>query len=288
MNAIECSGIGKDYTHFHLADIDLQVETGSIMGFVGPNGAGKSTTLRILMGLVHQDRGRARVLGHDLPNDAVAAKRDIGYISEDMRLHPTETIGFHTQLMKRIYPNWDDAYAAMLLKRFHLRIDQHVKGLSHGERVKATLLLVLARRPALLLLDEPTTGLDPAARKEILDEMAEVLLDADRTILFSSHNTQDVEQLCDRVTMINDGKIVFSDDKEALLDRWRRVRFRAAGQATPSIDGLRIDQLDPIGVGTVDNYSDAHRAAFEKGDVEVIGVEPMSLEEIFLANVEAH
>lgn len=196
------------------------------------------------------------MLGHDLPGDAVAAKYDTGYVSEDMRLHPTETIGFHTELMQRIYAGWDASYADVLLARFNLRLDQKVKSLSHGERIKATLLMALARRPRLLLLDEPTTGLDPAARKEILDEMAEVLIDAGRTILFSSHNTQDIEQLCDRVTMIRHGEIVFSDDKEALLDRWRRVRVRAE-TILPCIDGLRIDQSGPITIATVSNFSTA-------------------------------
>ena len=287
MNAIEMSAVGKDYSHFRLVDIDLAVEEGSIMGFVGPNGAGKSTTLRILMGLVHQDRGRVSVLGHELPGDAVAAKFDTGYVSEDMRLHPTETIGFHVELMQRIYAGWDEAYANALLSRFHLRLDQKVKGLSHGERIKATLLLALARRPRLLLLDEPTTGLDPAARKEILDEMAEVLIDDGRTILFSSHNTQDIEQLCDRVTMINRGEIIFSDDKEALLDRWRRVRVRTE-EKLPCIDGLRVDHAGPITVGTVSNFSAALPDMLERHRCEVMDVEPMSLEEIFLANVEAN
>ncbi len=287
MNAIEMCAVGKDYSHFRLVDIDLAVEEGSIMGFVGPNGAGKSTTLRILMGLVHQDRGQVSVLGHDLPGDAVTAKLDTGYVSEDMRLHPTETIGFHIELMRRIYPGWDEAYADALLARFHLRFEQKVKGLSHGERIKATLLLALARRPRLLLLDEPTTGLDPAARKEILDEMAEVLVDDGRTILFSSHNTQDIEQLCDRVTMIDQGKIIFSDDKEALLDRWRRVRVRT-NQTLPCIEGLRVEQAGPITIGTVSNFSAALPAMLERQRCEVMDIEPMSLEEIFLANVEVN
>ena len=168
------------------------------MGFVGPNGAGKSTTIRILMGMIRQDRGTVRVLGRRMPDDQAEAKRDIGFVSEDMRLHEATTLAWHMKFMASIYPGWDSAYAGTLLERFNLHADQTIKELSHGERVKAVLLLALARRPRLLLLDEPTTGLDPVARHEILTELMDVVRDERRAILFSSHNTQDVEQISDQ------------------------------------------------------------------------------------------
>ena len=195
------------------------------MGLIGPNGAGKSTTIRILMGLVHQDSGEVRVLGHRMPAEQVAAKWDIGFASEDMRLYDAMTLDWHMSFMRSIYPNWDAAYAQLLLKRFGLRAEQKIKGLSHGQRVKATLLLVLARKPKLLVLDEPTTGLDPVARHEILRELTAVMADEGRSILFSSHNTQDVEQISDQITFIDRGRIIDSMDKETYLDRWRRLRL---------------------------------------------------------------
>src|SRR5690606_19689247 len=134
---------------------------GQILSFVGPNGAGKSTTIRILMALVRQDRGEVRVLGRSMPREQAVAKRDIGYMSEDMRLYSMKTLGWHMKFVASIHPGWDADYAATLLRRFHLNPEQPIRALSHGERTKATLLLVLARRPRLLLLDEPTTGLDP-------------------------------------------------------------------------------------------------------------------------------
>ncbi len=151
-NAIECRGVRKSYPRFTLNDIDLQVPQGSVMGFVGSNGAGKSTTLRIIMGLVHADRGTVNVLGRAMPQEQIEAKWDIGFASEDMRLHSGETIGFHMQLMASIFPNWDETYAASLLQRFDLDSTQRLKRLSHGQRVKACLLMVLARRPRLLVL----------------------------------------------------------------------------------------------------------------------------------------
>src|SRR4029077_10880614 len=133
----------------------------------------------------------------------------------------------------------DASYAQVLLKRFGLRAEQKIKGLSHGQRVKATLLLVLARKPRLLVLDEPTTGLDPVARHEILRELTAVMKDEDRSILFSSHNTKDVEQICDRITFIDRGRIIDSMDKEAYLDRWRRLRLEApSGVKLPALPGI--------------------------------------------------
>ncbi|HRC86766.1 MAG TPA: ABC transporter ATP-binding protein, partial [Thermoanaerobaculia bacterium] len=195
--AIELRGVAKRYRHFALEGLDLELEEGQILGLIGPNGAGKSTTLRMLMGLVHADRGSVRVLGHSLPAEQVAAKREVGFVSEDLRLYGAATVAWHMGFVASIYPGWDEAYAQALLRRFDLKAEQRVKGLSHGQRVKAALLLALARRPRLLLLDEPTTGLDPVARQEVLGELMAVLADERRTILFSSHNTLDVEQISD-------------------------------------------------------------------------------------------
>src|SRR5689334_19065740 len=152
---VELEGVSKAYRFFSLQDIQLRLAPGQIMGFVGPNGAGKSTTLRILMAFVQQDRGDVRVLGYRMPQDQAEAKREIGYVSEDMRLYALATLGWHMRFVASIYPDWDAKYAQTLLRRFNLEAQQTVKGLSHGERMKASLLLVLARRPRLLVLDEP-------------------------------------------------------------------------------------------------------------------------------------
>ena len=116
--AIELNGVCKSYRFFDLQNIALRLQRGTIMGLIGPNGAGKSTTIRILMGLVHQDRGEVSVLGHRMPAEQVAAKWDIGFASDDMRLYDSMTLGWHIQFMKSIYASWDDAYAQLLLKRF--------------------------------------------------------------------------------------------------------------------------------------------------------------------------
>jgi len=237
--SVHFEGVTKIYPYFTLDDISLELPTGTIMGLIGANGAGKSTTIRILMGLVHQDRGRVRVLGRDMPREQAAAKLDIGFVSEDMRLYGSATLAWHIKFIRSIYPQWDQAYAETLLRRFDLKPQQKIKGLSHGQRVKAALLLALARRPRLLVLDEPTTGLDPVARQEVLGELMAVLADEERTILFSSHNTLDVEQISDQITFIDRGRIIASDNKETFLDRWRRLRLVLSPDAAlPGLPGV--------------------------------------------------
>jgi ABC-2 type transport system ATP-binding protein len=286
--AIELSGVCKSYRFFELQNIALQLQRGTIMGLIGPNGAGKSTTIRILLGLVHQDRGEVCVLGHHMPQEQVAAKWDIGFASEDMRLYDSMTLGWHIHFMKSMYQSWDDAYAQLLLKRFGLRAEQKIKGMSHGQRVKATLLLVFARRPKLLVLDEPTTGLDPVARHEVLRELTAVMVEDGRSVLFSSHNTQDVEQISDQITFIDRGRILDSLDKETYLDRWRRLRLEApdgvALRALPGVIG--IQQTGRLAVAISNAFEPHLPNAYESSGARVRAVENMTLEEIFVANVE--
>ena len=199
--------------------------------------------------MIRQDRGTVRVLGHPMPREQAAAKRDIGFVSEDMRLYGNATLAWHMRFVASIYPGWDPHYADALLQRFNLHPEQAIQALSHGERVKATLLLVLARRPRLLLLDEPTTGLDPVARHEILAELMDVVRDERRAILFSSHNTQDVEQISDQITFIDRGRIIDSSDKETFLDRWRRLHLEVpSGHDAAGVSGRhRHDDERPDG-----------------------------------------
>jgi ABC-2 type transport system ATP-binding protein len=284
---IDLEGVEKTYRFFRLANVSLRLEAGQIMGFVGPNGAGKSTTIRILMAMIRQDRGSVRVLGRVMPREQAAAKWDVGFVSEDMRLHTSATLAWHMRFIASIYSSWDASYAETLLRRFNLHPEQPIKVLSHGERVKAMLLLVLARRPRLLLLDEPTTGLDPVARHEILAELMDVVTDERRAILFSSHNTQDVEQISDQITFIDRGRIIDASDKETFLDRWRRVHLDIAlGSTPPTFPGVIDTRISGrTAVATTKAFNVELIAAYQRAGVTVREVQRMTLEEIFIATV---
>ena len=287
--AFSLAGISKRYPDFALSDVSLTLPEGQVMGLVGVNGAGKTTLMRLLTGLAAPDAGEVTVLGHRLPGEQVAAKADIGYASEDMRLYRGQSLRWHVDLVRRIYPGWDDGYAAELMQRFDLRPDQAVGGFSHGQRVKSLLLLCLARRPRLLLLDEPTTGLDPVARIEVLEALADVLRDERRSVLFSSHNTHDVEQLADTISFLHQGRLVASAEKHAFLEDWRRLVCQGPLPAElahwPDIASARANgSLVEIKVRA---WRDDLPARLAERGLQVQRADPMSLEDIFITAVRS-
>ena len=285
--AISLSHVSKRYRHFTLSDISLEFPHGAVAGLIGPNGAGKSTTMRIMMGLVTPDAGSVSVLGQPISSRQASVKQEIGYYAEDMRLYKRETIAWHLQFVRSVYPSWDDAYAGQLLSRFGLNPEQRVKGLSHGQRVKALLLLILARHPRLLILDEPTTGLDPVARHEVLAELMRVVEDEGRTILFSSHNTQDVEKLSDSITFVDRGQVIASRGRDELVEEWRRIRLQAPAEwQVPGLPGIRLEShFRSQWVLSLERFDQSVLAALQASGAIVEGVERMTLEEIFVCLV---
>jgi ABC-2 type transport system ATP-binding protein len=285
--AFALRGVSKAFAYFRLEDVSLELPLGQIMGLVGPNGAGKSTTIRLLMGLLTPQSGSIQMLGRPVPGQAAEAKRDVAFVSDDMRLFGTATLGWHMRFIASMFPGWDEAYAQKLLKAFNLRAGQAVKGLSRGEHVKALLLLALARRPRLLVLDEPTSGLDPVARHELLTELMQIVRDDSRSILFSSHNTQDVERICDQIAFIDRGRVVDARDKESFIERWRRLSLDVpAGVTLPPLkDVVDLSLGDRLATLTTDCYEPALHAVLEQAGARVADVQRMSLEEIFVASV---
>lgn len=285
--AASLKGVCKSYKHFDLHQVDFSLEQGTVAGLIGPNGAGKTTTMRILMGLIKPDQGTVSVLGKSISSREASAKQEIGYFSDDMRLYKPESIRWHMQFVRSLYPSWDEVYAADLLDRFGLIVQQTIKGLSHGQRVKAMLLLILARRPKLLILDEPTNGLDPVAKHEILTELMRVVEDDSRTILYSSHNTQDIEQISDTITFIDRGRVIASSHRDDFLDKWKRIQLRVPeGWVSPQVEGLRLESSHRnLHVMSYSHYVDCVPPALQQAGVIIESIHPMTLEEIFVSTV---
>ncbi|MCU0711550.1 MAG: ABC transporter ATP-binding protein [Pirellula sp.] len=285
--AIHLESVGKRYKHFELKNVSLCIPKGTVAGLIGPNGAGKTTTMRILMGLVTPDHGTVRVLGQAISTNETAVKKEVGYFSDDMRLYKPESVSWHIQFVKSLFPSWDDEYADELTRRFGLIPEQSIKSLSHGQRVKTMLLLILARRPKLLILDEPTNGLDPVAKYEVHTEIMRVVKDEDRTILYSSHNTQDVEQICDSITFIDRGQVIASSDCSEFLAKWRRIKVVVPdGWHPPALDGLGLDsELNRYRVLTTSAYTEDVHELLNRSGAAIESVEALSLEEIFVQSV---
>jgi ABC-2 type transport system ATP-binding protein len=222
-----------------------------------------------------------------VPEQVAEAKREVAYVSDDMRLYPGATLAWHMRFVASLFPGWDGSYAETLLKRFNLQAEQRMGGMSRGEHMKAVLLLALARRPRLLVLDEPTSGLDPVARHELLTELMEIVRDEQRSILFSSHNTLDVERISDVIAFIDRGRLVDARDKESFLERWRRLQIDIPqGVSLPSLpDVVEVSPAGRLATLTTSNYQPALHGAIERTGARIHEVQRMSLEEIFVASV---
>jgi ABC-2 type transport system ATP-binding protein len=162
-----------------------------MVAVVGPNGSGKSTLMRIVLGLVHHDGGSVRVFGQPMPDRQAEVKQGVGFVSDDLRLHRAATLRWHANLVRSLCSGWDEPRARELADQYRLPWDQPAGGFSRGQAVKALLLLTLARRPRLLLLDEPTAALDAGSRDELLDELVRLVRRDGLSILVSSHNAED-------------------------------------------------------------------------------------------------
>ncbi len=190
--------------------VTLTVPRGGVYGLVGANGAGKTTLIKHILGLLRAESGDVRIFGMDPTKDPKGVLSRIGYLSEENDLPGWMRVGELIRYSKAFYPGWDDAYADELRTTFGLDNAAKIKNLSKGQKARAGLVIALAYRPELLLLDEPSSGLDPIVRRDILAAVIRTIADEGRTVLFSSHLLDEVEQVADHVTMIREGKIVMS------------------------------------------------------------------------------
>jgi ABC-2 type transport system ATP-binding protein len=225
--AIEAVGLRKSFKgHEALSGLDLTVPQGSIFGFLGRNGAGKTTTIRILMDLAKADRGTARIFGiaPGDNNSGAMLRRRIGFVAEDKELYPYMTVAEIIRFSRPFFPQWRDDLERRYLKAFDLPRGKKIPDLSKGMRSKLALLLAISRGSELLILDEPTDGLDPAAVEEVLRELIALSASDGTTIFFSSHQLAEVEQIADRIAIIDKGRAILSGELEDLKRRYRRIR----------------------------------------------------------------
>lgn len=221
MNAIELSHINKSFGAFAIRDLCLEVPSGTICGLVGENGAGKSTTIRLLMGALRPVSGEARVLGTDVGSPAFrAVKEDIGVVLDEAYFPEVLNAAQVGKLMSATYCRWDAALYESYLRRFDLPEKKAFKDFSRGMRMKLSIAVALSHQPRLLVLDEATAGLDPIVRDEMLDIFNEFTREEDHSILISSHILSDLEKLCDYIAFLHQGKLLFCDEKDRLLETY--------------------------------------------------------------------
>jgi ABC-2 type transport system ATP-binding protein len=273
-----------------LANIDLAVPKGLVLGLVGPNGAGKTTLIKHVLGLLRPSAGSVRIFGYDPTKDPVSVLARVGYLSEDNDLPGWMRVNELIQYTRAFYPDWNSSYAEELRQMFELDPRAKLKDMSRGQRARAGLLLALAHRPDLLLLDEPSSGLDPLVRQDILTAIIRTIADEGRTVLFSSHLLDEVEQVADRIAMVHEGGIVLQGEIDAIKESHHRLtlRFPKAQSKPPALAGALAWHGKDLEWTALCNGEMGllEKAAAECG-AEIVDRGVPSFEEIFVARVRA-
>ena len=269
-----------------LRKLDLSVEPGTVLGLVGRNGAGKTTTLRLAHGLLHPDEGAIRVLGLDPVTRGRELRTRVSLLSEESALYPWMSVKEIVDFAASLHPRWDAKLAVDLIEKLQLEPLAQLKTLSRGTRAKVALVLAVSCRPDLLLLDDPTAGLDPLVRREILEGLLETVSGEGGAVVYASHLVHDIERVADRVAVMDEGELRMEGSLESLKARLRRARavFEDESFAEPRPEGL-VDLVRDGRVVTV--VAEAGNgdldAALRRAGAKEVEVEPLSLEEILVA-----
>ena len=270
---------------FAIRELAMTVPTGAIYGFLGPNGSGKTTTIRLMLGMLPPEDGTIEVLGHSVPRLAHRALASIGYVPERLHLYQGLTVDESIDYHRAFYPGFDRAEAERLRKRFSLREDQLVQRLSKGEAGKLMMMLALSQRAELLVLDEPTDGLDPVIRREVLGALVEYVESKNATVFISSHLVHEQERICDWVGVMDGGRLIAelpmqefrSGIKRLRIDRAPAVRD-AAPFALLSRESLSLDHEEWV----VRGWQPEMREWFQRVGADVRDVQDLDLEESFV------
>jgi len=270
---------------FAIRDLAMTVPTGSVYGFLGPNGSGKTTTLRLLLGMLPADDGAITVLGHDVPLGVHKALAKIGYVPERLHLYPTLTVEEIMRYHASFYPDWDNARAENLRRGFALRAEQPIERLSKGESGKLMMLLALAHNPELLVLDEPTDGLDPVVRRDVLSALLEYVSMRGATVLISSHLIHEQERICDHVGVMDGGRLVAEMPMTTFRGGIKRLRVAKGPVDRGDFPFTLLSRGNTAGreeEWVVRGWQPAMREYFHTGDSELREVIDLDLEESFI------
>ena len=219
-NVLEINNITKDYKKFKIDNISFNLPKGYIMGFIGANGAGKTTTIKLILNMIKRDSGEIKVFGLDNIREEERIKEQIGVVFDECYYLEDWTINDVEKAVSMFYKNWNSSIYEKYLKEFNLARDKKVKDLSRGMRMKLMIAVAFSHEAKLLILDEPTSGLDPVARDEFLDILRDYIEDEEKSVIFYSHITSDIEKIADYITYINNGKIIFTGEKDEFLEKY--------------------------------------------------------------------
>lgn len=240
MDILKVENLSKSYDDFTLENVGFNLPKGSIMGLVGENGAGKTTIIKLILNLIKRENGYIKVFGLDNIENEQQIKEKIGVVLDESYFHDNLRAKDISLIMDNIYSNWDKSVFLYYLKKFKLPLDKIVKDFSKGMKMKLSIAVALSHDPQFLILDEPTSGLDPIVRSEILDIFMEFIQDEEKSILFSTHITSDLDKIADYITFIHNGAIIFPESKDDMINNFGIIK---CGKE----DFNMIDKTDIVG-----------------------------------------
>lgn len=284
----QCTKVFRRCVAVH--NLSLSVETGQVYGLVGDNGAGKTTTIKMMLGLLHPHPGQVKVLGYDPWVNGVEMKKRIGYVSEGREMYPWMRVSEILWFQSQFYETWDQEMVEQNLKTMELPPKEKIKNLSRGMRAKLALLLAMGHRPDLLILDEPSSGLDPIVRREILEQIISIIQSEGRTVFFSSHLLDEVERVADRVGILCRGQLLRDDPLDTLKQKVKRIRVVWDGEIPRHETFKQVRFLEGTGreeAFFVENFEENLLEQFRAHNPKSLDVESLSLEEIFVQTVRS-
>jgi ABC-2 type transport system ATP-binding protein len=250
-NVLEVNGLNKTFTGFSINSISFKLPAGSIMGFVGQNGAGKTTTIRLILNMLKRNSGEIKVFGLDNIKNELEIKQNLGIIFDDLFFIEMWRIKDIEEAIKGFYKSWDSKLYRQYLDKFNLPLDKKIKELSRGMKIKVLLAVAMSHNAKLLILDEPTSGLDPVARNELLDIFNEYIANGEKSILFSTHITSDLEKAAEYITLIDHGHLFYSGKTCDLINNYFIVRGNPdllSSELEKNIIGLTKNQSVFVGM----------------------------------------
>jgi ABC-2 type transport system ATP-binding protein len=293
-NAIEIRGLSyRAGKSFAIRDLALNVPAGAIYGFLGPNGAGKTTTIRLMLGMTKPHAGDITVLGHRVPGEVHMALARIGYVPERPHLYPALTVEEALRCHAAFFERWDAAWATQLLQMLELPLERRIAKLSKGETGKLMMLLALAQRPELLVLDEPTDGLDPMIRRDAMTALMDYVAQSGATVFISSHLVHELERMCDWVGVLDRGKLVAEMPIDVFKGGVKRIRLTEVptaahvGDLPFTVLTRSRDALAPTETWVVRGWDEPMREYLDANGATVRDVHDLDLEDVFVELLRA-
>jgi len=284
--AVEIENLRKEFKGFTLKDVSFRIPKGYVMGLIGPNGAGKTTLIKMIMNLIRKNSGRILVFGKDHIQHEAEIKSQIGFVYDVPCFYEDLKLKKLASGIAPFYPKWNHELFLGLMNRFELPLDKKFKKLSHGMKMKFSLCLALSHDADLILMDEPTSGLDPVFRQELLSHLSQIMLDEEKTVLFSTHITSDLERIADYITFINNGEILFSSTLDEVLGKWGIIKAGKDLLEKKDIPGIMGYQKTEYGIEILTSETEKAQTLLPPDSI----TEKASLEDImyFMSKGDKH